>query len=298
MKKRIHLLVLAAALTGFPGGRNGTAMDSAQGNTEWDAYVYNRAGGQELKLYVFEPVHSEYGRTRAAVLVFHGGGWIEGKAEWTFGQAKYFSSLGMVGISVDYRLSNGKDVTPFEAVEDAKAAVRWVRANAVILNVDPKKIVTYGESAGGQLAAATAIVSESPTKEELNAVPNALVLVSPVLYVENSERFRKMAGAGRDVKSVSPAEHVRKDMPPTIIVTGALDKSLPPELMIKYCEKSKEAHNRCDLQVYAGVGHMLTVPEENTKEVQLETKARYDAYLKIGQFLASLKFIEMNEMKH
>ena len=298
MKNGIHFLVLAVALAQLPTEKKAVAMSKPQGSTEWDAYVYERAGGQELKLYVFEPAHSEYGKTQAAVLIFHGGGWVEGKAEWTFGQARYFSSLGMVGIAVDYRLSNGKDVTPFEAAEDAKAAVRWVRTNAVILNVNPKKIAAYGESAGGQLAATTAIVSESPTKEELNAVPNALVLVSPALYVENSEGFRRMAGAGRNLKSVSPPDQVRKEMPPTIIVTGALDKSVPPELMNEYCKKLKQAQNRCELTVYPGVGHMLTAPEDGPPNVELETKTRYAAYLRIDQFLISLKFVEVNDAKH
>jgi len=57
------------------------------------------------------------------MVVFHGGGWSRGSAQWTFGQTRYFASMGMVGISVEYRLSNGTDVTPFEAAQDAKAAI-------------------------------------------------------------------------------------------------------------------------------------------------------------------------------
>jgi acetyl esterase/lipase len=208
-----------------------------------------------------------------------------------FEQARYFASLGMVGISVEYRLADGKDVTPFEAVEDAKASLRWVRGHASVLNVDPKKIAAYGESAGGLLAAATVINGENPSKEDLNAVPNAMVLFSPALNIDQSEQFKKLAGAGRDVASISPILHIRKDMPPTIILTGALDELIPSTTLIDFCDKMKQAHNRCELQIYPGVGHMLEPPGERGAENGNTSKTRYDAFLKLDQFLLSLGFV-------
>jgi acetyl esterase/lipase len=141
------------------------------GDAEPDANTYKRVDGRELQLYVFEPQHTDYGKPRAAMLVFHGGAWDHGSAEWTFGQARYFAKLGMVGISVEYRLANGASVSPFDAVEDARAAVRWVRSKADLLNLDPKRVAAYGESAGGLLAAATAITEEPPRKKSCKPCP-------------------------------------------------------------------------------------------------------------------------------
>ncbi len=250
-----------------------------------------------MKAYVFEPPHSEYRKPRAAMLVFHGGAWSHGSAEWTFGQARYFASLGMVGISMDYRLANGGSVTPFDSAEDARAAVRWARSQAELLNIDPKRIGAYGESAGGLLAAATAITEEAPTKEELSAVPNALVLMSPALNVEKSARFLALAGKRKDFASIELGEHVHKGLPPTIILTGALDVAIPPETLVEICDKMRQAKNRCEMEIYPGVGHMLEPAETNEAAKENAAKTRYDAYLKADQFLASMGYIPVRSRR-
>jgi len=286
-------LLLAGAIVSQPQTAAGTAQESPP-----DSFVYEQVGGHDLKVYVFEPAKTDYRRPRAAVLVFHGGGWNAGSAEWTFGQARYFASLGMVGISVEYRLSDGQAVTPFDAVEDAKAAVRWARGRAGVLNIDSKKIAVYGESAGGLLAAATAITSDSPSKEELNSVPNAVALLSPALNIEQNERFKKLAGTRQDVASISPMQHVRANMPPTIILTGELDTLSPSTPLIDFCEKMKQAHNRCELQIFLGVGHMLEPPPKQGANSGSASKARYDAFLKLDQFLLSLGFLQKESQKN
>ncbi len=275
------------------------AQTKSTGDAEPDAYTYKRVDGMELKAYVFEPPRSEYRKPpRAAMLVFHGGAWNHGSAAWTFGQARYFTSLGMVGISVDYRLANGEGVTPFDSAEDARAAVRWARSQAELLNIDPKRIGTYGESAGGLLAAATAITEETPTKEELTAVPNALVLVSPALNVEKSARFLALAGKRQDIASIELGEHIRRGLPPTIILTGAQDIAIPPATLVDFCEKMRQAKNRCELEIYPGVGHMLEPPDKNATAKENGAKTRYDAYLKADQFLASLGYIPVAKQRN
>lgn len=298
MKMRLHLLLLStlAVNLGLSGGTR--AQTGNAGQAQPDGYTYERVGGKEMKAYVFELPRSDHGKPRAAMLVFHGGAWSRGSAEWTFGQARYFTSLGMVGISVDYRLANGDTVTPFDAADDARAAVRWARSQARLLNIDPKRIGAYGESAGGLLAAATAITEESPTKDELSAVPNALVLVSPALNVEKSARFLALAGKRQDFASIELGEHVRRGLPPTIILTGALDATIPAASLVEFCEKMKQAKNRCELEIYPRVGHMLEPPEAAGATKEEAAKTRYDAYLKADQFLASLGYIPVAKPKN
>ena len=297
MKTRLHFpLLIALGLEVCLCGSL-PAQTKAAGGTQPDAYTYRRVDGREMKAFVFEPSHSDYSKPRAAMLVFHGGGWDQGSAQWTFEQARYFATLGMVGISVEYRLANGESITPFDAAEDARAAIRWARSQAGLFNIDTKRIGAYGESAGGLLAAAAAITGETPTKEELNAVPDVLVLVSPALNVEKSAKFRALAGTRRDIASIEPGEHIRTGMPPMIILTGALDAGIPPQMMRQFCEKMTRARNRCELHIYPGVGHMLEAQEENAEAREMAKKTQFDAYLKADQFLASLGYIPLEGEK-
>jgi len=161
-----------------------------------------------------------------------------------------------------------------------------------------ERIAAYGESAGGHLAATTAITGENPSKEDLNGVPNALVLYSPALNAQKNERFQKLVKSGQDVVSILPEEHIRRGMPPTIILTGELDTLIPPVALIEFCDKMKRAHNRCELQIYPGVGHMLQAPGETGKGGETTARARYDALLKLDQFLASLGYLPAPKKKN
>src|SRR5438132_14041569 len=98
-----------------------------------------------------------HGKPRPAVVVIHGGGWLEGDRS-SFASRKHgvpgniedFAELGFVAVTINYRLSGE---APFPAaLEDCKCAVRWLRAHAGKYNVDPKRIGAYGNSAGGHLA--------------------------------------------------------------------------------------------------------------------------------------------------
>jgi acetyl esterase len=294
MNALFYFSLLAAAVTQMAGPT--AAAQAPATEQEGKAYVYKRAGDRELKIYVFEPAGHDGGDDRPAILVLHGGGWTEGSAEWAFGQAQYFATRGIVGISVDYRLADGKETTPFDAAEDARAAIRWVRTHAKELRIDREQVIAYGESAGGRLAAATAITGENPTKEELNTVPNALVLFSPVIEIERSENFRTLS-AGKKLSSLSLEEHVRKGMPPTLVIAGEMDKTIPLEGLKEFCARMKRAHNQCEVQVFKGVGHELWDVDVSVKSRKMAAKVKYDAFLRVDEFLASLGYIKRSR-KH
>jgi acetyl esterase len=296
MTKTISLLLLAVYLCPYPAMCQSQRAGGPQASP--DEYAYAQPGGKELKLYVFRPPGGDHRGLPGAVVIFHGGGWNQGTAAWTFGQARYFASLGMAGISVEYRLANGEEVTPFECVADAKAAIQWVRRHAQELNIDAKRIAAYGESAGGLLAAASAITSEDATKEEKDSVPNALVLFSPALNADSSEHFQKMLRPGQDAGAILPELHIRGGMPATIIVTGELDKMPSAAKMAEFCEKMKRTHNRCELHIYPGVGHMLMPAGEDKEERDKASKTGFDAFLKMDLFLKSLGFLPPEPRKN
>src|SRR5260370_37888455 len=74
MKMRLHLLLLGTVAVNVCLGGGALAQTQGGGDAQPDAYTYKRVDGKEMKAYVFEPPHSEYGKARAAMLVFHGGG--------------------------------------------------------------------------------------------------------------------------------------------------------------------------------------------------------------------------------
>ena len=104
-------------------------------------------------------VYTPEGSPQFPVLVyFHGGGWVLGDLDVVHGPATVIANLAhAVVVSVDYRLAPEH---PFPAaLDDADAAVRWVAANASLLNVDPERIAVGGDSAGANLAAVVCMLA-------------------------------------------------------------------------------------------------------------------------------------------
>jgi len=212
-------------------------------------YTYRVVGDDSLAAYVFAPPVRE-GKV-PGILLFHGGGWVAGSAEWVFASAARFAEWGMVAIAIDYRLSEG-DVTPIDALDDVCASFEWARANAEQFGMD-ERVAGYGVSAGGHLVTATVTVG---CKGSVNG-PDALLLWSPALNLADDGWFAKLLKGGR-ASDYSPLEHVGKSTPPTSIVNGAADTLTPASGAKQFCEKLTAAGVTCDLNVYEGVGHLLT----------------------------------------
>ena len=231
--------------------------------------VFKTLGGVKLRIHIFEPEGHQPSDKRPAVVFFFGGGWVGGSPGQFFPQCKYLASRGMVAMSAEYRVKNRHGTTPFECVTDGKSAVRWVRANAAKLGIDPERIAAGGGSAGGHVAAATGTIDGLEEKDEDAAVsskPNAMVLCNPALVLDFDEWKRrgipearlaqiKERFDGRDPKGVSPFHHVKKGAPPTIIFHGKADATVPYATAERFTQAMKQAGNRCELVGYEGQGH-------------------------------------------
>ena len=102
-------------------------------------------------------------RLLPGVLLIHGGGWIAGSKDAFRSTARALAQRGYVVVSTSYRLATQ---APFPAaVHDVKAAVRWMRANATIWQLDPTKIGAVGGSAGGHLAGMIATTADRVLEE-------------------------------------------------------------------------------------------------------------------------------------
>ena len=118
--------------------------------------TYANYGDRKLQLDLYKPKISQ-GRLPAIVCI-HGGGWIKGKRQGFRNVAMKYAANGFVAVTIEYRLS-GEAKFPAN-IQDCKAAVRWLRANAAKYNIDPERIAATGSSAGGHLAALLAVSGE------------------------------------------------------------------------------------------------------------------------------------------
>jgi acetyl esterase/lipase len=245
-------LALAGILTARPQPGPGDAAQQPR------VHVYREVDGRKLEAHVFLPPGEGTGKPTAAILLFHGGGWSEGSAEWTFGDARRFAALGLVAVAIEYRLSKGND-TPIEALDDTRAAFRWVRRRAAELNIDPKRVAGYGVSAGGQLVAAAATIDPPDVElDRISAKPDLLLLWSPALDMAADGWFVRLLQGRAKASDLSPLAHAGASTPPTSIVNGDKDTLTPLAKAERFRDLVVQAGGVCELNVYPGVGHLLT----------------------------------------
>jgi acetyl esterase/lipase len=129
-----------------------------------DELVPGPAGAPDVKVRIYTPAGLE--GTRPGLLYIHGGGFVIGDVDtFDFATKAYADQLGVVVVSVDYRLAPEH---PFPApVEDCYAALTWMANKASELGIDPARIGVAGESAGGGLAAGTALLARDRGGPEL-----------------------------------------------------------------------------------------------------------------------------------
>jgi acetyl esterase/lipase len=240
--------------------------------------TYKKVGERELKLHVFEPAGFKASDQRGCFITIHGGGWTGGEPRRMYPFAAHFAKLGWVGISVEYRLVKaGSGVTPFECVKDGRSAVRYVRAHAKELGIDPQRIVVSGGSAGGHVAASTAMfdgVDEAGEDTSVSSVPNALVLLFPV--IDTSTEGYGNARCGENWKQISPAHQVKPGLPPTITFHGTGDTVTPFKGAKIFHEAMLKAGNRSELVVNEGGKHGYLMFDRSLYE---ETMKRTEAFL-------------------
>lgn len=248
--------------------------------------VYRTVGGDSLHAYVFFPPGHRRVDQAPAILLFHGGGWSAGAADWTFPAARRFADSGLVAIPIEYRLSLGK-VTPLEALEDACAAFAWARRQAAELGLSGR-IAGYGVSAGGHLAAATATIG---CRDSL-AGPDALLLWSPALDVTGDQWFANQLQGRATAADLSPARHVGASTPPTCIVHGEQDRLTPVSGVRMYGAALTRLGQTCDLHIYPGLGHLLTRNLANQEsDFDPDPKARADGIAHHHRFLRQQGFV-------
>ena len=247
------------------------------------AYVYKTVGDVELRLHVFKTDRPNGPARKAAIVFFFGGGWTQGSVTQFAPQARHLAERGMVGIVADYRVFSRHRTSPFEAMADAKSAVRWVRAHAAQLAIDPNRIAAAGGSSGGHVALSAAVFDTFDEVGEDNAVsskPNVLVLFNPAVDTTPADLTQQFGGRGREG---SPAHHLHAGLPPTLILHGKSDTTVPYAEVDRFCAEAKTLGNQCQLVGYEGGTHGFFNPQNAGGKWYRETLLEADRFLtKIG----------------
>jgi arylsulfatase A-like enzyme/acetyl esterase/lipase len=267
-----------------PAAMNSTAKNTAAVDRGAQAekgdrmFVYKTAGDQKLRLWVRMPKDAKPGDQRPAAVFFHGGGWVGGPLFQFKDHCSYLASRGMVGIQVEYRfVPNGDDGgPPLVCVQDAKSAMRWVRAHAAELGIDPNRIAAGGGSAGGHLAAFASMVEgcDDP-QDDLTISPrgNAQLLFNPVF--DNGPGGYGHVRMGQEWKRFSPAHHITADDPPAIVFLGTKDDLIPVRTLESFAANMEKVGVRCETHYYEGRAHGFF----NAPADKKETIAKCDAFL-------------------
>jgi acetyl esterase len=246
-------------------------------------YTYKQIDTVTLKLFVKNPANFNEKAAYPVIVFFFGGGWISGTVTQFKPHAEYLASRGMITVVVDYRVKSLHQATPFDAVADAKSAMRFLRQHAQQLNIDQEKIAASGGSAGGHLAAAAATVPGlNDPKDDLkvSARPNALVLYNPVF--DNGPTGYGYERVGERYPEISPIHNIDENTPPTIVFLGTKDDLIPVETAKLYKQKMEAAGNRCDLFLYEDQKHGFFNYRENSKDNNryfTETLVQTDLFL-------------------
>ncbi|MGH8541229.1 MAG: alpha/beta hydrolase fold domain-containing protein [Stenotrophobium sp.] len=199
-----------------------------------------------------------------AVVVVHGGGWIQGERSIMDGISKTLAAQGFVVLNIDYRLAPAY-IFP-AALQDVQQAVRWLRANAAEDHVDPTHIGAWGYSAGAELVALLGALSPGDPNFDAAARVQAVVAGGTPTdlrkYPDNGF-VRKFIGYDftdrpTPYRDASPIVFVSSDDPPMYLYQGTFDLTVYP-VNAREMKKALDAANvPAELYLVHGLGHIGT----------------------------------------
>ncbi|MSU25330.1 MAG: alpha/beta hydrolase [Opitutus sp.] len=230
---------------------------------------FARPGGVSLTLNLAQPKGAT--GLLPAVVCIHGGGFRAGSREGYDKLCLTLAARGYVAVTITYRLAPANRFPA--AVEDCKAAVRWVRANAARLHVDPARIAVLGGSAGGHLAQFLGVTAGVPEFEGTENPGFSSAVAAVVNYYGTSD-VTKSYGRSVDAAEVLPlffggdlsthrAAHVRGSplnwvtphAAPTLILHGTEDKYVNYEQGLWMRDRLQQCGVDVELFTLKGAGH-------------------------------------------
>lgn len=232
-----------------------------------EGIVIGEGSGRSLKADIFLPPLEE--KSRPAVLFIHGGGWIEGDRSQLRGYGILLARLGFVCMCNSYRLSN-ESIWPAQ-IQDVNCAIRYLRANATDLGLDPNRIGVSGNSAGGHLSLMAAATNYDQNFEgdggsnEVSSEIKAVCAIYPPTTIRQLEMLNPLENAflmlmGKEAKKedfdkASPLNYVTEDYPPCMLIHGSTDSVVRLKDSTKFYEKLIEFNRPASLHIFSEEEH-------------------------------------------
>jgi acetyl esterase/lipase len=232
--------------------------------------VFGKRGDTELKLDLAMPKEGE--GPFPVIICLHGGGWVGGERQQMKGTIEVMARRGYVAISPDYRLAP-QHRFPAQ-IEDCKAAVRWVRANAEKYRINPQKIGVFGFSAGAHLACLLGVTGKDDGLEgkggnadQSSAVQAVVSFFGPTDFTQpvwsdkvSQRHLKPFLGGTADEKAdvyrrASPLTYAGKNAPPFLFVHGTADDIVPMQQSEAMVKKLRQAGVSARLIEVVGEGH-------------------------------------------
>src|SRR6516225_5806120 len=249
--------------------------------------VYGKADRVELQLNLALP---KTGKGRfPAVVCIHGGGWYQGLRQDMDPMTELLARRGYVVATARFPAQ----------IEDCKAAVRWLRANARKYHINPDRIGAIGPSAGGHLSCLLGVTDKKNGLEGSGGNPELSSRVQAVVSFFGRTDFTKktwskelkekifvpLIGASFDdkpelYKKISPIVYVSRTSPPFLFFHGAEDKLVPPRNSTDMAEKLRAAGVSAKAVVVEGEGHGSADWAEKWAKSIEQAVAFFDEHLK------------------
>jgi acetyl esterase/lipase len=308
---RVPALLLALAIAGFAHAAEKPAPAAADPYARLPAdlkvvkgIVFKTVGGTSLDLMLLQPAEKKFEKTPFVVFI-HGGGFGGGDKfhvlrRDAMGVARGLTRQGVAFASIEYRLASGGASTVNDSVADCKDAVRFLVKHAAEYNLDPNRIGTFGESAGGNLTLTTALgadtdypcdpaLADAPAKTRcVAAYYGPVSFTDPALTkgsnFEFPQRLVSILGGPleehRDLaKKLSPIELLRPDSPPIFLAHGDADKVIGVQNSIAMRDAAQAKGVPVELIISKGAGHGFggdaidpTIEEINRRTVEFFLK--------------------------
>lgn len=233
-----------------------------------EMYTYTLPSGAKLVGYLRdETIEMPAFNTRPAMLILPGGGYAYCSAREADPVAMQFLQAGYNVFTLYYtcRISEEQSALHWQPLIDAAGAVLHIRRNAQALRIDPAKIAVCGFSAGGHLAASTAILWDAePVQKALGihaeeARPNAVVLGYPVVtsgVATHGGSMQNLCGEDATLRSTMSLENqIRAGLPPFFIWHTVEDPAVPVQNSLLLANALNEHKVPFELHLFAHDGH-------------------------------------------
>lgn len=247
---------------------------------------------EQADLYL--PLEIPKGQRVPAVVIIHGGGFTGGHrdAARELNIGSTLARNGYIGMSIDYALADiGRPTWP-QNLFDCKTAVRWLRANAERLQIDPDHIGVIGGSAGGTLASLVTLTKSNDGLNPQSPYGNFscevqcgvdMYGIASMAEWHDSVMFGKTSEEAPELyRQASPITYVRADSPPMLILHGTADKTVNVSQSEKFAEAFKAVGATYQLEIIPDAPHTFSLqPKE--RDLRPVVLAFFDQYLKPGK---------------